>query len=310
MATGAAPRLLTDLYVARLQLIRNRAGALVANAFASVDLAHMTEAQWADLFLSLYVAWVGAQLQAITTVDGYLTGTVVANGAALPQRSLVRDLLVGRSSGDSLILDVLTATRRVVDYRTAAGDSPLVAALASQAYLSAEIGSDPHRIARDTVLDAAQGDGGPIVGWKRVAEPGACAFCRMLATRGAVYTSQATASVTAGAKKYHRHCRCVVESVATVFERKRSIKAGADEWQRMLTDGQVPPRLRPRVPATTVTDVDLTRLRTLQLQQLEASIPDLQQRLASGDLTAAKPLAWQQGRVDDLRRQLATAAAA
>lgn len=43
-------------------------------------------------------------------------------------------------------------------------------------------------------------------GWARVTKPGACAFCTMLAIRGAVYGSEQTANFEA-----HDHCHCTVE---------------------------------------------------------------------------------------------------
>lgn len=45
--------------------------------------------------------------------------------------------------------------------------------------------------------------------WRRVPEPGACDFCLMLATRGAVYASQSTAGKD---NDYHAHCHCDQES--------------------------------------------------------------------------------------------------
>jgi hypothetical protein len=86
------------------------------------------------------------------------------------------------------------------------------------------------------------------VSWSRVAQPGACDFCRMLAGRGAVYRSEAAAGLVVGrgvdperafdesgnrrrggigggtrtrgsqqqSDKYHDHCRCVPK--ATWYE--------------------------------------------------------------------------------------------
>jgi hypothetical protein len=47
----------------------------------------------------------------------------------------------------------------------------------------------------------------PIVGWQRVASDNACAFCEMLAARGAVY-SEESADFEA-----HDGCTCTVEPV-------------------------------------------------------------------------------------------------
>jgi hypothetical protein len=52
-------------------------------------------------------------------------------------------------------------------------------------------------VARWTVDENAQRDVA-TVGWSRIAEPGACQFCKMLAGRGPVYRSKAAAGVTLG----------------------------------------------------------------------------------------------------------------
>ncbi len=51
-------------------------------------------------------------------------------------------------------------------------------------------------------------------GWCRVPERGACWWCLMLASRGAVYESEQTATGTAsGGARYHAHCRCTAVEV-------------------------------------------------------------------------------------------------
>ena len=58
------------------------------------------------------------------------------------------------------------------------------------------------------------------VGWVRIARPGACWWCAMLASRGAVYRSAATAGrrvnkrfVGDGMFKFHNHCQCVARPI-------------------------------------------------------------------------------------------------
>lgn len=53
---------------------------------------------------------------------------------------------------------------------------------------------------RDTVITNTEREG---ISWARHASANACGFCRMLATRGAVYRTQALA------KKSHDHCHCL-----------------------------------------------------------------------------------------------------
>ena len=57
------------------------------------------------------------------------------------------------------------------------------------------------------------------VSWSRVAQPGACAFCKMLAGRGPVYRSAAAAGLDyrigdggsiEEANHFHDHCRCTL----------------------------------------------------------------------------------------------------
>ena len=46
--------------------------------------------------------------------------------------------------------------------------------------------------------------------WARVAHPGACAFCTLLASRGFDYTSRSAAGGGYSGAHFHGHCRCLV----------------------------------------------------------------------------------------------------
>lgn len=63
--------------------------------------------------------------------------------------------------------------------------------------------------ARDTTLVNVEHEQGAT--WARHASANACEFCRLMATRGAVYTSAAAANGTRS--KYHDHCHCVAIEV-------------------------------------------------------------------------------------------------
>lgn len=54
--------------------------------------------------------------------------------------------------------------------------------------------------------------------WARITEPGACAFCLMLATRGAVYKSETAEFRT------HTNCRCHAEPVFGAYEPSARIR--------------------------------------------------------------------------------------
>ena len=66
--------------------------------------------------------------------------------------------------------------------------------------------------------------------WRRVPEPGACDFCLMLATRGAVYASQSTAGKD---NDYHAHCHCDQESEGN-FDARTDIKVDPGDAERVV----------------------------------------------------------------------------
>jgi len=84
---------------------------------------------------------------------------------------------------------------------------------------------------RETVRSSAQGDRYAI-GWMRVTDADPCAWCAMLASRGAVYKSRASAGGRGGRfagvnpDAWHNHCGCVA---TPVFSDKDPRLDAADE---------------------------------------------------------------------------------
>jgi hypothetical protein len=110
-----------------------------------------------------------------------------------------------------------------------------VEAVAERAVLSAS---------RDTLVNNAKRDR-YARGWARVPEPGACSFCLMLASRGAVYVNKASAGVvdaktkyggdaTGEANSYHDHCRCHVVPLfqGDTFTPSQQVKDAQALWQK------------------------------------------------------------------------------
>jgi hypothetical protein len=98
---------------------------------------------------------------------------------------------------------------------TAAGASPEDA---SRQALSKVLGAASRHVlagGRQTIGDAVdaslrQGERGRIVGFARVTDGDPCAFCRMLASRGPVYSTYVSAG---GRTDWHDKCSCGVEPV-------------------------------------------------------------------------------------------------
>lgn len=65
--------------------------------------------------------------------------------------------------------------------------------------------------------------------WVRVARPGACSFCRLLAIRGPVYRSETTAGFEA-----HDHCRCFPSPIFA--GQKYQAPANVLEWRRQYEE--------------------------------------------------------------------------
>lgn len=64
------------------------------------------------------------------------------------------------------------------------------------------------------------------LGWRRVTDGNPCAFCALLASRGPVYQSEATADGVV----YHGHCGCSAEPSYTVWEPDEREEEYVDEY--------------------------------------------------------------------------------
>lgn len=87
---------------------------------------------------------------------------------------------------------------------------------------------------RETILNVSRDVGQRTrTAVARVPDAGACAFCRMLASRGAVYGSAEKAQATKDGKRFHDNCRCSTQ-IARVdgADLPGSVKALEIEWSR------------------------------------------------------------------------------
>lgn len=102
---------------------------------------------------------------------------------------------------------------------------------------------------RDMIVSAVEQDRAAR-GWARVPEPGACAFCALLSTRGAVYKSDETAGRNANDKvreirgetrafkgegefKFHDNCRCHVEPTFSAYEPPAQVRLWEADHARL-----------------------------------------------------------------------------
>lgn len=111
-------------------------------------------------------------------------------------------------------------------------------------------GSDPARRAavsvdrlvrgaqRQTVYEATARAG---TAFARVPRPGACAFCLMLASRGAVYTKDTVLRTTTRARSragqsYHDHCHCQAQEVLSADDVPPIVAGLHEQWKRLSAE--------------------------------------------------------------------------
>ena len=183
-------------------------------------LASLTASQ--DTAATLVADDMAAQLARVVGFDPGMDWTPVAKTAVRPPADLAADLAVTPKA---------TAARR------AAGMTPEDALAPSLAHVRGLAGSLAHETARQAT--AAVTSSSPAwEGWRWVPEAGACPWCRMQASRGAVFTE-------ATAVHSHTSCKCEPKAVVDRAEARRLADEGRDTWALMAATGDRPARRAP-----------------------------------------------------------------
>lgn len=115
------------------------------------------------------------------------------------------------------------------------------------AELAAQIEAEAEGVAQAAVIEAGRGElfaaldaDREAKGWARVTRPGACSFCRLLATRGPIYMSRETANFRAHRPINGRGgvCQCTVEPLlGQKYEPTAQARADVALWEQVNTDG-------------------------------------------------------------------------
>jgi len=139
---------------------------------------------------------------------------------------------------------VLTTLDRIADKAfdraKASPDELFLAEIADQLARGAGISAESlvAEAASDEIFTAMSEDD-RARGWARITRPGACYFCRLLASRGAVYYTERSGSFRAHAPKDGRGgtCRCAVEPVfGAQYEPTAQARADAETYARVSAD--------------------------------------------------------------------------
>jgi hypothetical protein len=187
----------------------------IAQANIALDSVGKLTAAWKVLLKPSNLDNFAAYMVAMTEVikSGRATSAQVAAAYYDTMRTLygvdgIYDPLVLDAAPDVQIQTSLLVTGPVRVKTLIGNGDPLATAM--EKALLASAGATTRLIAdagRSTIRENVLQDS-RSVGWRRVTDGHPCEFCAMLAGRGAVYKSDATAGLD---DPYHDHCLCTVE---------------------------------------------------------------------------------------------------
>lgn len=202
--------------------------AMVAHAFDSLVDPHDLRGSTARL---------AAAVEAITTHYGRASSAAALNFYRLERGS------VGVAGRPRLDLAPVTPTAEVTKAVEQAL-SPLYGPVTPESLQTAEdaVASVTERMVLDqsrATLIGAVGQDKAAKGWARVTEPGACSFCRLLATRGAVYKTEESGNFRAHHKQPNGSggtCRCHVEPTFTAYEPTAQARQDLADYQDLAKE--------------------------------------------------------------------------
>lgn len=217
MSRSAEGAQLTQEYRAALRAQAARVATVLAAAWRGVEPGAI-DASMRRVLPQAAVAITGGQGAAARTSYIYLRRFIAAelgldlDVIELPAFDL--SALAGRTINGVTVAEAVSIEPAIAKRAILRGRSAEEAVAMSLRHLQTVGRSELHRIAREQVITTAQATD-YITRYQRVASPNACAFCRMLAGRGAVYRLE-----TSGFRS-HGNCGCCAEPVVEPTSRPR-----------------------------------------------------------------------------------------
>lgn len=279
MTVGAPPESAALKHRKALEEAR-RLAALQVDTLAHAVTDIGDEVGWSRLTELGTASTVRAQQASVSATTELLSSTLDAVG-------MVGDIVdlpgiqPGRLASGKDVRGMFAQTQRIVQARMAAGATFPEGLDASATVLTSIASSEPHRIGRDGQLAVGLSDE-RFGKFRRVAVGTTCAFCRMLATRGAVYL---TAEKAGKGRQYHYRCDCYVELVVDPDAIEAS-KGLQKDWRNAIKDPARLDAAKARREFEALTDEQLAQLAKTPANARSA---DLAAELARREALAAMP---------------------
>lgn len=207
MAVSAAGRRLTEMHKRELLKLRTR------TARELVELWKLIDPEALD---ASFAAYVGAALNLVAQNrqtsarlgSEYLRAFRTAEGVEGELRALERSTFDVTRVSETLRINGPVRAKALI----ARGHHPSSALRTVLVVQTGVLTRFVQDAARETV-DRGVADDLAALGWMRITDGDACAFCALLASRGPSYKSRETALFADTGQRYHDHCGCTVEPV-------------------------------------------------------------------------------------------------
>lgn len=207
------PSPLTIRHRSELELVASTVGNDVAQILRSVDLEDIDGWWQANTRTLEQIVAAGHQSSAGLSAN-YLTAHAAEAGHALsPVQATVNSTQIREGLR---VAGPVAFKQNLAKHKDVAGAARMMIARATRSAQRLSINGS-----RETTMNTVA-DSRIIIGYRRVAQPGACDFCVMLARRGGVYSAATAGEAGAGRRRrgsqragrsYHDSCRCIPEPV-------------------------------------------------------------------------------------------------
>lgn len=178
--------------------------------------------------------WERVARQALGIVRTAATTTATLNGRYLRRHAAIEGVTLDPirmlPSDDQLETSLRVMGPVAFKKHMATTDDPVSSQRVMESQLAGTAASRSLDGDRDSFMETFR-ERPQLVGWRRVARPGACAFCQMLASRGAVYSKE-----TADFQAHTPNCRCFPSALYAHEDDPADVVALRERWDQ-ATEG-------------------------------------------------------------------------